>query len=444
VAPEMGRSCAAWALMTVAFGWPVSIFAQDLVHPAVMSRPRPLIVVVTTEGAAPDPDGYTITVTGASPVDVGPNVMQRFDGLSAGTLDVGLTGVAPNCRVSGDSRHVLTKGILPDTTRLRVDCPEPQPPPPSPRTEPIPVDSHLSPSPPVARIRSSTVDDSTTLIRVSAVAAGDDLVENWRARLVAERERPSDGTIAEQTLLDTLFAPPAELHDDRIVRPESTTRYVFTVTGPTGEATAETTVVVRTRVETDIRIRVDTVMQVDTIRPENERMSSQGVDWWWGPGIGSAGVITGAASVIVPFVASVSVGWSDNWTVTLRGGLSPADSPGTDPVSPGDPRPAFHSRTLKMVSLGVTVFPTGRWWGGALSYVGAWEMVRGLDYYTKRAYGPSVGPRGRWDFRPWDLVRLRLSGGVDLQYAHVSAYDEPVPEWKFGVTVPVALTLVLD
>lgn len=439
---EMGRSCAAWVSVIVAFGWPVNILAQDLVNPEVMSRARPLIVVVTTEGAAPDPDGYTINVTGASPVDVGPNVMQRFDGLSAGTLDVGLSGVAPNCRVSGDSRHVLTKGILPDTTRLRVDCPEPQPPPPLARTEPIPVDSHPSPSPPVARIRSSTVDDSTTLIRVSAVAAGDDLVENWQATLVAIRELPSDGDSVPHILLDTLFAPPAELHDDRIVRPESTTRYVFTVTGPAGKATAETTVIVRTRVETDIR--VDTVMRVDTIRPDNEPMTSQGANWWWGPGIGSAGVITGPASVIVPFVASVSAGWNDEWTVTLRGGLSPADSPGQDPVSPGDPRPAFHSRTLKMVSLGVTVFPTGRWWGGALSYVGAWEMVRGLDYYTKRAYGPAVGPRGRWDFRPWDLVRLRLSGGMDLQYAHVSKYDEPVSEWKFGVTVPVALTLVLD
>jgi len=60
-----------------------------------------LAVDVATSGESLDPDGYTVTVDGASGKDVGIDGSVTFTGLATGDHTVSLSGVASNCSVAG-------------------------------------------------------------------------------------------------------------------------------------------------------------------------------------------------------------------------------------------------------------------------------------------------------------------------------------------------------
>ena len=66
-----------------------------------------LTVTTTTGGTGSDPDGYTVTVDGASQA-IGVNSTVTFQGLVAGSHSVSLSGIASNCTVSGQNPRTVT------------------------------------------------------------------------------------------------------------------------------------------------------------------------------------------------------------------------------------------------------------------------------------------------------------------------------------------------
>jgi hypothetical protein len=158
--------------------------------------------------------------------------------------------------------------------------------------------------------------------------------------------------------------------------------------------------------------------------------------WWWGPGVGGA-VITGSTSFAIPFLV-VSGGPSKHWYGTLQLGLRPAV--GEDSLPSSDPGVATGDRRYKIATFGVVGFPTGSWWGVSLAYAAAWETISGLDYYVRRAHGPSAGVRGRWPADDDGFKGLHVVFGADVLYTNVSRYDETVSEWTFGAAPSIVLT----
>jgi len=177
--------------------------------------------------------------------------------------------------------------------------------------------------------------------------------------------------------------------------------------------------------------------------PEPTASSSDDGRWWWGPGLGGVLLVAGSSSFGVPFL-SVAGGPSRHWYAKLQLGLRPSGAPGEDPVFPGEPRPEYQDRRVKLVSLNVLAFPTADWWGLSLAYSGAWETVSGLDYYVRRAHGPSGGVRARWPRNDEGSRGFHLLFGADVMYSNVSRYDETVSEWKFGVAPSLSLTFAFD
>ena len=80
-------------------------------------------VVTTTSGDDQDPDGYTITVDGSSGESAGKNDTTYFGGLSEGSHDAELSGLAENCSVSGSNpRSVSIAAGDTASTTFDVNC----------------------------------------------------------------------------------------------------------------------------------------------------------------------------------------------------------------------------------------------------------------------------------------------------------------------------------
>jgi len=93
-----------------------------------------LAVTTSTTGTDVDPDGYTVTVDGASSQHVAPNGSVLFLLLPVGNHTVLLSEVAANCAVAGDNPRTVQSllGLL-ASTQFDVSCgTEPPPPPPPP------------------------------------------------------------------------------------------------------------------------------------------------------------------------------------------------------------------------------------------------------------------------------------------------------------------------
>jgi hypothetical protein len=82
-----------------------------------------LDIGVATGGAAPDPDGYTVTLDGAGGWPVAVNGSISIRNVTSGSLLVELTGVAANCTVAGSQPQAVT---VPSggsaQTAFAVDC----------------------------------------------------------------------------------------------------------------------------------------------------------------------------------------------------------------------------------------------------------------------------------------------------------------------------------
>jgi dipeptidyl aminopeptidase/acylaminoacyl peptidase len=75
-------------------------------------------LTATTSGGSPDPDGYIVSLDGGSGQPLASGGMLRFAGVIAGDHQVGLSGIAPNCAVSGP--NPVTATVTTGETRLRI------------------------------------------------------------------------------------------------------------------------------------------------------------------------------------------------------------------------------------------------------------------------------------------------------------------------------------
>lgn len=62
-----------------------------------------LEVTTSTGGSAPDPDGYSVTIDGASAASIGINETLVLENVAQGEHSVGLSGIEANCLVTGDN-----------------------------------------------------------------------------------------------------------------------------------------------------------------------------------------------------------------------------------------------------------------------------------------------------------------------------------------------------
>lgn len=65
-------------------------------------------VVTATGGAGTDPDGFTLLVDGTDRGPIGVSATSSLAGLTAGTHSIGLTGLAGNCRISGENPRAVS------------------------------------------------------------------------------------------------------------------------------------------------------------------------------------------------------------------------------------------------------------------------------------------------------------------------------------------------
>ena len=87
-----------------------------------------LSVRVSTTGATPDPNGYSVTVDGGQSRSLATNDTTVYTGLAAGSYAVQLGDIAGNCTVSGGaSRTVPVIAGDTATVALAVNCPTPPP-----------------------------------------------------------------------------------------------------------------------------------------------------------------------------------------------------------------------------------------------------------------------------------------------------------------------------
>src|SRR5207248_7659566 len=68
-----------------------------------------LTVSTTTTGGTPDPNGYTVSVNGGGggSQHINTDGSVTFSNLTAGSHTVTLSGIAPNCSVSGGTQHTV-------------------------------------------------------------------------------------------------------------------------------------------------------------------------------------------------------------------------------------------------------------------------------------------------------------------------------------------------
>src|SRR5437868_6420378 len=85
-------------------------------------------VTTSTSGGTPDPDGYTVAVTGAPSQHIDRNGTVTFADLAIGNHTVTLSGIASNCSVTGGASRTVTVATGPPVgVTFTIDCPTPPP-----------------------------------------------------------------------------------------------------------------------------------------------------------------------------------------------------------------------------------------------------------------------------------------------------------------------------
>ena len=84
-----------------------------------------LTVFTSTSGTSQDPDGYTVTVDGGNSRAIGINTSTTYNGLSATSHNVALSGIASTCAVSSNPRSVTVPAGGTANTTFSVTCTTP-------------------------------------------------------------------------------------------------------------------------------------------------------------------------------------------------------------------------------------------------------------------------------------------------------------------------------
>jgi Tol biopolymer transport system component len=87
-----------------------------------------IVVRSLTSGPFPDPDGYTVTVNGATAANIDALDTSEYVGLTPASYLVQISGIASNCRlVDGSSRIVPVSAAASAVVEFVVDCSSPPP-----------------------------------------------------------------------------------------------------------------------------------------------------------------------------------------------------------------------------------------------------------------------------------------------------------------------------
>jgi Tol biopolymer transport system component len=82
-----------------------------------------LSIIVKTDGAPVDADGYTVAIADNSYLTLSANTTITVKDLQSGIRTITLGGIAPNCFVSGENpRSVLIKSGQPSTVTFEISC----------------------------------------------------------------------------------------------------------------------------------------------------------------------------------------------------------------------------------------------------------------------------------------------------------------------------------
>src|SRR5207249_2816465 len=81
-----------------------------------------LTVTNSTTGQDLDPDGYTVTVDGGQSRSLGVNTSTTYNGLTATSHTVELTGIAGNCTVSEIGRGTCREATSGTATTVTITC----------------------------------------------------------------------------------------------------------------------------------------------------------------------------------------------------------------------------------------------------------------------------------------------------------------------------------
>jgi hypothetical protein len=85
-------------------------------------------ITTLTGGPAPDPDGYAVVVNGTDRGAIGPSSTIVLDAISAGSYAVGLSGLAGNCKESGEGlRNIEVVAGSTTTVAFEISCAAPPP-----------------------------------------------------------------------------------------------------------------------------------------------------------------------------------------------------------------------------------------------------------------------------------------------------------------------------
>jgi TolB protein len=87
--------------------------------------PGSLEIVIATTGDEPDPDGYLISVDGEPGVPVGLTGTLNLPSVTAGDHEIRLSGLAPNCSLTGGNPRRVTVDRDPVRVDLEVHCSHP-------------------------------------------------------------------------------------------------------------------------------------------------------------------------------------------------------------------------------------------------------------------------------------------------------------------------------
>jgi TolB protein len=75
-----------------------------------------LRITTATAGSSLDPDGYTVSVDGATPQSIGINATLTIEDLAVGTHALALSGIAANCHLDGENPRTVE--VLPGSTTV--------------------------------------------------------------------------------------------------------------------------------------------------------------------------------------------------------------------------------------------------------------------------------------------------------------------------------------